>query len=99
MHVRVTSVEVQPGKFDTVIAMFRDELIPAMKRRQGFVGVTVFGDRATGKGGSITYYASEADAQATLADGEMQGVVGAMAQYYVGQATRESYDVLLDERT
>ncbi len=72
-------------------------LIPAMQRRQGFVGVTVFGDRATGKGGSITYYASEADAQATLADGKMQGIVAAMAEYYVGQATRQSYDVLLDE--
>ena len=54
MHVRVTSVQIQPGKVDDAIHLYEDSIVPAAKQQRGFRSTMLLTDRASGKGMAIT---------------------------------------------
>jgi heme-degrading monooxygenase HmoA len=71
-HARVVSVQIKPDKLDDAVALYRDSVLPAAGEQQGFLGGLLLTDRSSGKGLSITGWASEADLQAGDASGYFQ---------------------------
>ena len=62
MHVRISTV-AGAGDVDGVAAFVRDQALPQLQQQNGFRGLTVSGDRATGTVGVLSLWDSEADFQ------------------------------------
>ena len=54
MHVRAVTVQMQPGKMQEAIDLYRDSVVPAAKAQKGFQGAYLMTDASSGKGLSIT---------------------------------------------
>jgi heme-degrading monooxygenase HmoA len=64
MYARVFTQRLVAGKADEAVAIWRDKVAPIAKQSKGFKGAYLVGDRATGKGLTITLWESEEDAEA-----------------------------------
>ena len=64
MHVRAVTVQIQPGKMQEAIDVYKDSVVPAAKAQKGFQGAYLMTDASSGKGLSITFWDSEADMEA-----------------------------------
>lgn len=71
MHARVVTVQLQPGKRDDAVQIYRDFVLPAAKRQRGFKGALLLTDPDTGKIVSITFWETEVD----MAAGRRSGYV------------------------
>ena len=49
MYARSTTLHAQPGKIDAGITYFRDEVMPALKELEGFLGASLIAERDTGR--------------------------------------------------
>ncbi len=54
MHAAVNLTQIQPGKMNEAIAIFRDT-VPAASQQQGNRGAILLTDAVTNKGISITF--------------------------------------------
>ena len=64
MYARVVISQLIPGNAKQAIAIWRDKLIPVMKEAKGFKGAYILGNRETGEGMTVTFWETEADADA-----------------------------------
>lgn len=58
-HARVIRLKTEPTNGDTVIEQWTSEVLPLLKKQDGFRGATLVGNRKTGDGLSVTYWSSE----------------------------------------
>jgi heme-degrading monooxygenase HmoA len=58
-HARVIRLKTEPANSDPAIKQWTSEVLPLLKKQDGFRGVTLVGNRKTGDGLSVTYWASE----------------------------------------
>jgi heme-degrading monooxygenase HmoA len=93
MYARVTTTQMQPGKTEEAIRIYRDSVLPAAKQQQGFKGVFLLTDPNTGKGVSISLWETEADMRAGETSGYYQEQIAKFAQVFAGPPTREGYEV------
>jgi heme-degrading monooxygenase HmoA len=93
MHVRATSVHLQPDKVDEAIRIFQESVVPAAKQQAGFRGATLLVDRATGKGLSLTHWASEAEMKAGESSGYYQEQIAKFGPLLTAQPSREAFEV------
>lgn|GEM_PF-691994 len=94
MHVRVTTIQLQPGKVDEAIRIYQESVLPAAKQQAGFQSTTLLIDRAANKGMAITSWASEADLLASEASGYYQEQVAKFAPLFIAPPVREMYEVV-----
>ena len=59
MHARVTTLDMDPGKVDEVSDRLESEDVPEFKKLDGFKGMTLLTDRASGKTVAVTFWESE----------------------------------------
>ena len=93
MHARLVTVQVQPGKVDEAISIYRDSVMPAAKQQKGFKGATLLTDRNTGKGVSVTLWETEADMKTTEASGWWQEQIAKFAAVLAMPPVREQFEV------
>jgi heme-degrading monooxygenase HmoA len=93
MYARVGIAQDKPGKMDDAIRTYRDSVVPAQKQQKGFKGALFLTDRHTGRSISISFWATEADMEASMANGFYQEQVAKFAQDFEGQPVWEEYDV------
>ncbi len=94
MHARVTTGQIQPGKMNELVSIYRDSILPATKQQQGNRGAFVLTDSNTGKVIAISLWETEADATATGAGSAyVQEQFAKLAQAVAGQPTLEQYEV------
>jgi heme-degrading monooxygenase HmoA len=96
MHVRVTTLQLEPDKIDDAVAGLEQNDIPMFKGLDGFKGFTLFTDRSSGKTVANSYWeseealaASEEAVKQARADAASAG--GASAEPQV-----ERYEVVID---
>lgn len=65
MYARVNTFLGSPGRFDDDLADARDNAIPAMEEVEGFHGLIILNDRASGRSIAITFWESEEDLRAS----------------------------------
>ena len=66
MHAAVNHCQIQPGKMNEAIAIFRDSVVPAASQQQGNRGAILLTDPNTDKAIAIALWESEADAAAVI---------------------------------
>jgi heme-degrading monooxygenase HmoA len=59
MHARMSTIQMDPGKIDEAISQFEEQDLPAVKELDGFRGLTMHVDRASGKSVVVAYYDSK----------------------------------------
>jgi heme-degrading monooxygenase HmoA len=95
MFARVITVQVDPGDIDKTISIYGDDVNPALKQREGFVGALLLGDRKSGKGVSITMWDSEESLKAGEQSGFTQEQVDKFSQLLKGKPTLEDLEIFL----
>jgi heme-degrading monooxygenase HmoA len=93
MYARVGIAQDKPGKIDDAVRIYRDSVAPAQKQQKGFKGALFLTDRHTGKSISISLWESEADAEASLANGFYQEQVNKFSQDFETKPVWEEYEV------
>jgi quinol monooxygenase YgiN len=92
MYVRVTKVQLQPGKVDEAIRIYQDSVVPALKQQAGFHSTQLITDRASGAGMAITVWETEAALQAGESGGFYQEQVAKFAPLLAAAPVREVYE-------
>lgn len=93
MHARVVTIQVQAGKVEEAVSIYRDSVIPAAKQQKGFKSALLLTDPDTGKGVSITLWESEADQKASEASGYLQQQLAKIGTTFVVPPSREAFVV------
>ncbi len=95
MHAGVNHVQIQPGKMNEAIAIFRDSVIPAVSQQQGSRGSILLTDPNTNKAIAVALWDTEADAAAIVTSGLYQEQVAKLASVIAEPPVREGYEVSL----
>jgi heme-degrading monooxygenase HmoA len=67
-YCRVVRIKEDPSRVDEAVKLYTQEILPVLKKQNGFTGATLIGNRKTGDGMSISYWESEA----AMKDGRSQ---------------------------
>jgi heme-degrading monooxygenase HmoA len=98
MHARVITGQYQSGKMDEGLQLFHESILPETRQQRGFQGVTALVDRSTGKGMTITFWQTEADAQASGASSPyLQAQLAKIVSLFSAAPTIEMYEVVVQE--
>jgi hypothetical protein len=95
MHARIAKAELEPGRMEEAVAIWRERIMPRLRQQPGFRGALILGDGQT-TAEAITLWESEADAQAV--GPTMQVAIGQLGGPLAHFPEREAYTVYLDER-
>jgi heme-degrading monooxygenase HmoA len=95
MYARVSISSAQPDRKEAVIGIHRDSVVPACEQENGFKGLYLLQDPATGKGMTITLWETEADMTAGESSGFYQQQVAKFKGVLSGPVVREAYEVSL----
>lgn len=93
MFARFTITQVNVNKIDETIKLYEESVVPTAKAQKGFRGITLYTDRKTGKGYSISIWDSEEDAIANEQSGYYKEQVGRFAEYMTAPPVQEGYEV------
>jgi len=95
MYARVTTAQYRNGEaIDEGAQIYRDSILPATQQLQGFKDVMTLGDRSTGKAMVITFWETEADAQAGINSGFVREQSAKLAHLFSGAPTSEVFEVV-----
>ena len=97
MHARVVTVQIQPGKMDEALRIYRDSVMPAAKGQKGFKGGLLLVDNNSGKAISITTWNTEADMQASEASGYFREQIAKFGSVFAVPPVREAFEVGIQE--
>ena len=93
MYARVVTVQIQPGKMDEMISIYRDSVVPAAKEQKEFKGIFALTDTDTNKAISIALWETEADMKAGEASGYLNEQIAKVAPTFAGSPATERYEV------
>jgi heme-degrading monooxygenase HmoA len=93
MFARTTIVQIKPGRLDEATQLFAESVIPAAKAQKGFKGMYLLTDQASGKGLSIGFWESEADAIANEQSGYYQEQLNKFKDLFAAMPVVEKYEV------
>ena len=93
MFARFTITQVDVNKIDETIKLYEESVVPTAKAQKGFRGITLYTDRKTGKGYSISIWDSEEDAIANEQSGYYKEQLGRFAEYMTAPPIQEGYEV------
>ena len=98
MFARVTTLQIQPDKVEELQQVALDTVLPTVQHQAGFRGQLRLVDSKTGKGMTISLWASEADLNTYEASGAIQNIRAATGQFYEMPPFTESFalDLLVD---
>ena len=96
MFSQVVRANIQPGKMDEGIALFRDSVLPAVRGQSGLQSVRLLVDREGNKIIGISFWDSEADVAGLMSSGFYQEQVAKFAAVFAGPPEREAYEVAVE---
>ncbi len=96
MFSQVVRANIQPGKMEEGIAIFKNLVAPAVRERSGLQSARLLVDRKGNKIIGISFWDSETDVAALLASGFYQEQVAKFAALFAGPPDREVYEVAVE---
>ncbi len=93
MHVRAVTVQVQSGKTQEAIDLFKDSVVPAQKAQKGYQGSYLMTDASSGKALAISLWESEADMLAGESTGYYQEQIAKFGSLFTGLPDLNHYEV------
>ena len=77
MYARTITAALVPGMGDEAIRIFRDEIVPEIRKQPGYVSTAIYLDRAHNRAQTVSVWESEAAERATSqGSGYLTKVVG-----------------------
>ncbi len=92
MYCQVLRVNIQPGKMDEGIAIFKDSVAPTIQGWSGFQSGRLLVNRAGNKILAVSFWDSEADLAGLTSSGPYQEQVAKLAALFAGPPELEVYD-------
>lgn len=93
MYARVVIAQIQSGRMDEVVNIYRDSLMPTAKQAKGFKGASLLTSLVTGNVISVSLWETEDDMMAQAASGDFHLQLAEAAHTFVGPASMEHYEV------
>lgn len=93
MFARVTFTQTKLDRLDEATQLFAESAVPAAKAQKGFKAIYLLTDRATGKGITVAFWESEADAMAGEQSGYYQEQLNKFKDLLAALPAREGYEV------
>ena len=93
MHARIVTVHVKPQDVEEISTIYNESILPAAREQSGFRGATFVVDAKSGKGISVTLWATERDLRAGEQNGYYQEQVAKCASLFTSAPQREEYHV------
>ena len=98
MYARVVTGQYYPGKSDEGEQLYRQSILPETRQQPGFKGAIGLVDRSSGKAISITFWETEASAQASGASSSYgQAQLAKVASLFAAVPVVETYEVAIQE--
>ncbi len=91
MHARVTNLRFPPAMRTEVVRVAQG-LVPVLVRQQGFRGLNVLTDPEIGEGIIISFWESEADAQASESSASYIGQMSMLSSFLHAPLTPKIYE-------
>jgi heme-degrading monooxygenase HmoA len=95
VHVRVTTLHMDPSTLDQVTAQLESEDVPGFQQLDGFKGMTVVADRQSGKTMALSFWESE-EAMRGSEEAVKEARQRAADTRGAGEPQVERFEVLLD---
>ena len=95
MYARVATGQVQPGKMDEFLKIYRETQRSINEQTKGFLSARVLTDSNTGKGIAVTIWETESDARASVSESILQDVTRRF-EGVVGAITMDYYEVSVE---
>jgi len=95
MFARLTIIQIKTDRIDKGVKLYEESVIPAAKSQKGYKGASLMVDRKTGRGVSITLWASEDDALENERNLYYQEQVTKFIPFYTAPPIREGYEVVV----
>ena len=92
MHAKVTRFRFPPSLRLEVANVARG-LVPVLAAQQGYEGLNVLTDAVAGEGLIISYWETEADAEASEANSSYIGQMSMMSSFLSERLTARTYEV------
>jgi len=97
MHVRATTITIQPGKMQEMIDIFKNSVVPAQKAQKGYQGGYLMTDANSNKALGISVWESEADMMASeSSSGYLQEQVAKIGNLISGTPDFVHYELSVD---
>ena len=96
MYARVATAQVQPGKMDEFLRIYKETQRSINEQTKGFQSARILTDSNTGKGIAVTIWETESDARASVNESTLQDVTRRFEGVMAGAITMEIYEVSID---
>ena len=96
MYARIVSVQIQPGKMEEVVNIFRDSIKPAAKQQPGYKGGYFLTNAQTGKAVSVALWESEAAMTAGETGDYLREQIAKLVPFFAAPPITEHYEVSLE---
>ena len=97
MHARVSIAQIRPDTGDQVLAVWRQHIIPALRQQRGFRRVQLLHDPGSERTMSLSFWDSEADADASRNSDFMRGALAALLPFHASTPDQQHMQLVLDE--
>lgn len=97
MYARVSVFKGSGEEFDDATRNAKDNVLPALRRMEGFAGALILADRSTGRSMSVTLWDSEEALRSSERAADRMREETA-ATYDEDIVAVETYDIVIDER-
>jgi heme-degrading monooxygenase HmoA len=93
MEARVVDLRILPTEAREVVRIYRDSVLPAARRQQGFKGALLLTDDDTGVGISISLWETEKDREEGEANGFYKQQIRKFSDLLTETPVRKHYNV------
>jgi heme-degrading monooxygenase HmoA len=91
MYARVTPIRFPPSLRTEVVGVAQG-LVPVLREQQGYNGLNVLTDAVAGEGLIISYWETEADAEASEVSSSYIGQMSMMSSFLQERLTPKAYE-------
>jgi hypothetical protein len=93
MHVRISTIEGDPGKIEEAVLVINEQVIPTLKGLKGFTAANFMVDRSTGRLVGVTFWNDESALEGSSE--AVKPIRSAVADAVDGKVTSvESYELV-----
>ena len=97
MHVRAATLQIQPGKMQEFIDLFKETMAPVVKAQKGFQGQYLMTDASSDKALAISLWESKADMLATeSSSGYIPEAVAKFGSVFAGPPDYDHYELSVE---
>jgi quinol monooxygenase YgiN len=97
MYARVSIAQIRPATGDQVLAVWQQQIIPALRQQRGFRRVQLLHDPRSERTMSLSVWDSEADADASRSSDFMRQALAALGPFHASLPDQHHMELVLDE--